>query len=113
MNFTGDKRTHFMADAPRGGGNGDDPYDHDDRLARQFKAALGQAYRSSTAGTPELLESIEGILERINNAGHYILVSQDLQPIAKRILEIPGYSDKRNPVILTNKFEGFDLRIDP
>jgi hypothetical protein len=112
MDFSRDRRTFFIADAPRGGGE-NDPHDYDDQLARQFKAALGQAYDSHTPGTSELLNSIEGILDRARNAGHYLLLSQDLQPIAKRILEIPGYSDKRNPVILTDKFEGFDLSVDP
>lgn len=113
MDFTRDKRTHFMPDSLRGGdGGGEDPHDHDDYLARCFKAALSQARSSSTAGTPELHDSVDQILNRVSAAGHFILVSQDLQPIAKRLLEIRGHSDKHNPVILAHKFEGFDLRVE-
>lgn len=112
-----DKRTFFMPDAPRGGGDGwggSDPHDHDDHLARSFKAALGQAKKSSTPGTPALHESIEGILERVDAVGRLLmLLSRDLQPIARRLNDIPGYSDKRNPVILTHKFADFDLGTGP
>jgi len=115
MNFTQDKRTFFMADSGRGndGGGGDDPYDRDDRLARSFKAALRWAENSSTGGTREFHSTIDQILERVSAAGHFVLVSQDLQPIAKRLLAIPGYSDKHNPGIVSRKFQGFDLSIEP
>lgn len=114
MDFLRDKRAHLMPDTPQGGGSGgDDPYDHDDYLACCFKAALSQARSSSTAGTSELHDSVDQILKRVRAAGHFILVSQDLQPIAKRLLEIRGHSDKHNPDILVDKFKGFDLTPQP
>ena len=102
-----------MADSPRGGGGGNDPYEQDDFLAASFKFALNRAKGSSTANPPHLIEAVERILERLQEAGHFILVSSDLQPIARRISEIKGYSDKRNPHILQTKFENFDLSVDP
>lgn len=113
MNFTKDRRAFFMAHEGRGNGGGDDPHDYDDRLARRFKAALRWSENSATGGTQEFHNTVDQILERVSAAGHFILVSQDLQPIAKRLLEIPGYSDKHNPIILANKFKGFDLSIEP
>lgn len=109
-----DPRLFFMPDSPRGhGGGGEDPHDHDDYLAAIFKQALSRAHNSSTANPPHLLESVEEILERVEQAGKLlILLSRDLQPIAKRIMDIPGYSDKRNPIILAHSFEDFDLRVD-
>lgn len=113
MDFTKDKRTHFIADAPRGGGSGEnDPHDYDDQLARQFKFALRHAFNSLTAGTRELHESIKGIEERVKQEGLTILLSRDLQPIAKRLMEL-GPSDRYTPGCLEKKFEGFDLTTQP
>ena len=107
-----DKICFFRSDEGSGGPGGEDPHDRDDYLAALFKQALGRSYGSDTPNPPRLLESVEGILERLDEVGNLtILVSRDLQPIAKRILDIPGYSDKRNPAILKHRFEGFDLRI--
>ena len=112
--YTQDKRTFFIADAPRGGGNGgNDPHEYDDFLAASFKLALARTMSSSTPNPPGLLENVEKILERLKQAGHYILVSQDLIPIAKRLSDIPGYSDKRNADILRDRFKNFDLSVDP
>lgn len=112
--YTQDTRTFYIADSPRGGGdNGDDPHDHDDYLAVLFKQAIGRAMSSSTPNQPRLIESVEGILERVEMAGKMLpLLSRDLQPIAQKILAIPGYSDKRNADILRNTFKNFDLHVE-
>lgn len=110
-----DKRTHFRRDeGSGGGGSGDDPFDHDDYLAALFKQALSRSFGSSTPNPPRLIESVDEIAKRLEQVGHLtILVSRDLQPIAKRIMSIEGYSDKRNPIILQDRFQGFDLSIEP
>lgn len=108
------KIVHFRHDDNGGGGpGGDDPHDHDDYLAALFKQALSRSYGSSTANPPRLIESVDEIAKRLEQVGNLtILVSRDLQPIAKRILDIPGYSDKRNPLILQDRFKDFDLRVE-
>lgn len=109
-----DKRTHFRHDEGSGGGwDGDDPFDHDDYLAALFKQALGRSYGSLTPNPPRLIESVNEISKRLDQVGHLtILVSRDLQPIAKRLMSIEGYSDKRNPIILQDRFKDFDLSVE-
>lgn len=105
----------FLADGYHGGGD-DDPWDHDEHLARAFKGALHAKilYNSDTANPFGLIDRTEDIIERVESVGKLlIMLAPTLRPIAERILQIPGYSDKRNPGILADKFKGFDLTLDP
>lgn len=108
-----DRRTLFMNGSRRGdGGDGNTP--DDAYLAAAFKVALNRAKGSSTMNPHgRLTQSVDDIVTRVEQAGHYTLVSNSLMPIAKRIMDIKGYSDKRNPIILQTHFEDFDLSVNP
>lgn len=113
--FTHDKRTHFMPDSPRGSsGGGEDPFDHDDQLAHIFKRALSHkiTYNIDTPSACDLPDHVSNIMQRIDQVGRcLILVSPDLRPIAKTLLEIKSPSDRLNPAVLEHKFKDFDLSV--
>ena len=104
---------YFVADGARGGGDGgDDPFDHDDQLAQQFKIAMRYqlSQPSSTANPYGLSDLSRSIVKRAEQVGNcLILVSTELRPIAKGILEIKYPSDRENGAIVAYKLRGLDL----
>lgn len=113
-NFATPTIAYFVADGARGGGggDGDDPFDRDDQLAHQFKVAMRYqlSQPSLTANPYGLSDLSRTIVERVEQVGNFLLmVSPELRPIAKGIMEIKYPSDRENGAIVAHNLRGLDL----
>lgn len=103
---------HFMPDDVGGGGGDWDPREDDNALAAQFNIALRYQLSSPSAtADPYGLSTLASkIVDRAELVGTTTLfMGEDLVPIAKRIMLIPGNSDKRNGDIVAYNLRDLTL----
>lgn len=100
---------YFLPSEGRGGGGWDD-HEGDSQLADQFNQALRlQMVRKLSTPNPFGLGTFaQAVSDRTHQAGSYILLSSELQPTARRLMEL-GPSDRINPVVIEHKFSDYSF----